>query len=756
MHSVLKALVVATFVAMTAGSPDAQSGSTPLPSVPRVAPAFAPVNINSAADVQLLVDAAQKAGVDPGLVVRIAAFESRGVNSKARAPTGSAYGYGQFIDTTWNETVNKYGSKYGISKSGSLSVAETNDPAIRDNKAVQAAMLAEFTRENIQRARSFGGTSPQADFYAMHNLGSSGGPKFLAALRDNPDARVDAVLSQRVISGNSGLYGDGSISIQDAYDRMDKHLWSYSKYTVPYYLAHPNKYPIQAFDLPGGVSLSKAAAASMALDVDVDSVFVENGRIVFSGRSGTGRTVDTALFMTSLRLACEEQDPYFSLDPDDGRAWSDEGKRASKELFDVIESDLRLDGKNWGKHLRSGLRFTSVSARRDYPVQWASIASRYKNLRTRLVFKPKWLSQTRFGEILYKGDVLLKELSGGVPTIDPKEKDLRAGRVDGYLSAKWRRAGENLLISVDNGVKQGSNHDGNRFWFDLVKRAKSRSRSMLDDDPVFEKPYQPKTDLGRKLKGEIDRAARARDTQAQQLFRQVSARGNAFDLSGVKPTMFVIGHDNRTGKDVNGDDMFELAVADDVNGRMDEYAAAYKELAQLTEIFRLYVAAIAVVKRGANGDVCPSLINMPLQPSEKVKSALPEYHPSEMFYTIASYKVDKPDKGWSSWWAMSSSHSGGVSPSGLELYQSAKIASTPVIESVRSDLVGHRGAETWVNKSGRKYVALLLDSPAPGSAPVVQGPNGVPSPAPPAAPPQRGKGMLDDVDENAKGVVVVH
>jgi hypothetical protein len=147
---------------------------------------------------------------------------------------------------------------------------------------------------------------------------------------------------------------------------------------------------------------------------------------------------------------------------------------------------------------------------------------------------------------------------------------------------------------------------------------------------------------------------------------------------------------------------------------------------------------------------------MPLQPSEKVKSALPEYHPSEMFYTIASYKVDKPDKGWSSWWAMSSSHSGGVSPSGLELYQSAKIASTPVIESVRSDLVGHRGAETWVNKSGRKYVALLLDSPAPGSAPVVQGPNGVPSPAPPAAPPQRGKGMLDDVDENAKGVVVVH
>ena len=52
-----------------------------------------------------------------------------------------------------------------------------------------------------------------------------------------------------------------SITLQQAYDRMDRKLTEYSKYTVPYYLANPAKYPIEPFfKEPGGVSLNRAAA----------------------------------------------------------------------------------------------------------------------------------------------------------------------------------------------------------------------------------------------------------------------------------------------------------------------------------------------------------------------------------------------------------------------------------------------------------------------------------------------------------------
>ena len=51
--------------------------------------------------------------------------------------------------------------------------------------------------------------------YAMHNLGATGGKEFLTAVKANPDARVDSVITNRdVIDGNKGLYGDGSITLQ--------------------------------------------------------------------------------------------------------------------------------------------------------------------------------------------------------------------------------------------------------------------------------------------------------------------------------------------------------------------------------------------------------------------------------------------------------------------------------------------------------------------------------------------------------------
>lgn len=176
---------------------------------------------------QYLGAAAVKAGIDPGIVAKITGFES-GFNSEAR-PTrkdgsriSSAHGYGQFLDATWTDMLNKHGAKYGVQNAGNLTKKEAAN--LRSDKDLQASMLAEFTKENIEKGRMLGGANDDANVYALHNLGEGTGANFLKALKSNPNAPVNSVkgMTNAVISGNKSLYGDGNITIQEAYDRMTK------------------------------------------------------------------------------------------------------------------------------------------------------------------------------------------------------------------------------------------------------------------------------------------------------------------------------------------------------------------------------------------------------------------------------------------------------------------------------------------------------------------------------------------------------
>ncbi|MGK2911376.1 MAG: XVIPCD domain-containing protein, partial [Sphingobium sp.] len=191
--------------------------------------------------------AARTAGIDVGVMVKIAGFES-GFNPGARPiavshpenntvrqfdgtmAVSSAYGYGQFLDGTWQEMINRYGEKYDVAGAADMTRTQANAPELRQDTRLQAAMLAEFTRENIARASQIGGIDEAANVYAMHNLGTGDGPRFLEALRDNPDARVGSVLSDRVISGNPALYGDGSRTIAQAYAAMGEKMNQYEPY----------------------------------------------------------------------------------------------------------------------------------------------------------------------------------------------------------------------------------------------------------------------------------------------------------------------------------------------------------------------------------------------------------------------------------------------------------------------------------------------------------------------------------------------
>jgi len=186
-----------------------------------------------------IATAAAQAGIDPGVLARIANFES-GFNTDARPISktsakntvrqfdgrmaiSSAHGLGQFLDGTWTDYINKYGKKYGIANAGKLSKAQAAE--YRTDVRLQAAMLAEFTRENVELGKKLGGTDDNANTYALHNLGGGDGRKFLNALKTNPSASVNSIgLGKGVVSGNASLYGDGSISVAEAYRRMGRKM----------------------------------------------------------------------------------------------------------------------------------------------------------------------------------------------------------------------------------------------------------------------------------------------------------------------------------------------------------------------------------------------------------------------------------------------------------------------------------------------------------------------------------------------------
>lgn len=193
-----------------------------------------------------LTGASDKAGVDRGTVAKIAAFES-GFNPDAApirkdgSKISSAHGYGQFLDGTWTEMVNKYGAKYGVEGAGKLTKEQA--AKLRGDKALQASMLAEFTRENVEKGRKFGGKDDDANVYAFHNLGDGDARKLLSGMKDPNMSVRDALMQgvkdekgikhvEDVISGNKSLYGDGGISAEEAYRRMGQKMRQGEKFAL--------------------------------------------------------------------------------------------------------------------------------------------------------------------------------------------------------------------------------------------------------------------------------------------------------------------------------------------------------------------------------------------------------------------------------------------------------------------------------------------------------------------------------------------
>ena len=454
---------------------------------------------------------------------------------------------------------------------------------------------------------------------------------------------------------------------------------------------------------PGGISLSKAAAERMSLNIDLEGLHYSNGQIVLAGSPNANSGIDAALFLTALRMACESSDPSFSLDADNAEAWSEQGQLAARAVWEVAQRDYTWNpnipaNRGHNATIPDGLTLQTLSVRRDFPALWAKMAASYPDLKTRLVFRPSWLRETRVGEILYKADVLLKELASGNSIVNPSSK-LRAAGIVGYVPPNLRS-----VVEAPFDATRAPGIRNSRLWFDLIPQSASNADPAPDTLPVLDRSRNPALYSTLERQGYFSSRLPAA-LEKPALF----TTGDTTDLSKIYPKMFVRRHDPLSNKDITGTDAYLNLLASDVNVRTERYVAAYKELKELTEVFRAYVANVAIVRQDRTA--CDPVRQMPLYDAEKTATPLPQYHPSEMFISVLRY-VTQQGRKRSLWLNSGNVVSGGIALRAKEFYDVTSIGmETQVMADLKRELALPAPAvekAVWTGSSGRQFILLNL------------------------------------------------
>ena len=161
-----------------------------------------------------ITTAANMVGVNPDLMATISAIES-GFKSTVKAATSSATGLNQFITSTWDTMVDKFGSKYGIPKG-----TPPTDPR------ANALLGAEFTKGNLEALKGVVDRPLTAtDAYLAHFLGAGGAKQLLKA---SPDA-IAANIMPAAARANKSIFYDSNGSpktVSGVYAEIDRRVKS--------------------------------------------------------------------------------------------------------------------------------------------------------------------------------------------------------------------------------------------------------------------------------------------------------------------------------------------------------------------------------------------------------------------------------------------------------------------------------------------------------------------------------------------------
>ena len=165
-------------------------------------------------------EASRRTGADFDYMLAKAAQES-GFRPDAEAPTSSATGLYQFIDSTWLETVRAHGARHGLGAIARQITVESDgrpavaDPATRQRildlrrdprlNAVMAGELANDNRAHLDR--EVGGTIGPTELYLAHFLGAEAATSFIVGLRTTP-GRPAAELFPAAARANRAVFFD--------------------------------------------------------------------------------------------------------------------------------------------------------------------------------------------------------------------------------------------------------------------------------------------------------------------------------------------------------------------------------------------------------------------------------------------------------------------------------------------------------------------------------------------------------------------
>ena len=145
-----------------------------------------------------------------GILQRFVNIENPGQNPNTCSFSGPC-GLFQYAGSTWNTW--SAAANNGVS----LPLSDRADPAL------SAKVTANYIATNLNTYGDLiqkSGMDPAAAAYAIHNIGDAGGPKFIQAFANNPNAPVSSVLDQTTIQNNPVVYHGGGITLAQAQANM--------------------------------------------------------------------------------------------------------------------------------------------------------------------------------------------------------------------------------------------------------------------------------------------------------------------------------------------------------------------------------------------------------------------------------------------------------------------------------------------------------------------------------------------------------
>jgi hypothetical protein len=190
--------------------------------------------------VHSILKAAHVTGVDPVYMMTLADVESS-LSPEAKAPTSSAKGLFQFIDSTWLEIVSMHAADYGFTAAAEAIRMVNGEPVVseKDREWVMnlrtdpyfSALMAGELIKDVERALIAQGERElaEAELYLAHFLGARSAVRFLATLDQDPNMKASKLFPQAA-KANAGLFTEGkgrkrrSVSVAELYNKIDSKI----------------------------------------------------------------------------------------------------------------------------------------------------------------------------------------------------------------------------------------------------------------------------------------------------------------------------------------------------------------------------------------------------------------------------------------------------------------------------------------------------------------------------------------------------